>query len=245
MVKPEEIVQNISKTFHEVDLYTLDCSPFSGPILRFCNTKDTNGVDVKFNGIAYEAINFKAEGFSWDSTSMPRPRITVSVADNASALSDMFFNIVVGYRGGQGAVLYRIETMDRYLDGHEDGGTNTYLLSDRYLVDRVISMDKSAICWELITPLDLANLKLPSRQALVDVCSWIYRRYDKDTDNFEYSKSTCACPYAGSKYFDKFGKSCSKAQDCCGHRLSDCVARFGKGAPLPYGGFAGLARVRA
>lgn len=213
--------------------------------MRFCNTKEADGSNVKFNGLEYQAINFKSEGFSWDSTSMPRPRITISVADNASALSDTFFNIVMTYKGGQGAMLYRIETLDRYLDGHEDGGTNTYLLSDRYIVDRIISMDKTSICWEMITPLDLSNLKLPSRQALVDVCCWIYRTYNKDTGQFEYSLSSMACPYTGSKCFNKNGIQCSNQEDCCGHRLSDCVARFGEGAQLPYGGFPGLARVRA
>lgn len=244
IANPERVTQDISKPIINIELYTLDCSVLGGPILRFSNTKDTNGNDIKFNGAAYPAINFKAEGFSWDSSSMPRPKITVSIADDNGNLPNTFLNIVVGYNGGQGASLYRIETLDRYLDGHEDGGSNTYLLSDRYIVDRVINLDNQSCTWELITPMDLSNLKLPSRQALVDVCGWIYRRYNSDTDDFEYYNTSTACPYAGDKYFTKMGVACTKAEDECGHRLNDCVLRFGEGAALPYGGFPGLARVR-
>lgn len=244
IASPERVTQDISTPIINVELYTLDCSVLGGPILRFTNTKDTNGGNIHFNNIEYTAINFKAEGFSWDSSSMPRPKITVSIADDEGNLPNTFLNIVVGYNGGQGASLYRIETLARYLDGHEDGGNNTYLLSDRYIVDRVISMDNQSITWELITPMDLSNLKLPSRQALVDVCGWIYRRYNSDTGEFDYFNTSTACPYTGTACYTKMGVSCTPAEDECGHRLADCVLRFGEGADLPYGGFPGLARVR-
>lgn len=217
----------------------------NGPILRFTNTKEADGSNIRFNGVEYTAINFKAEGFSWDSSSMPRPKITISIADDEGSLPNTFLNIAVAYKGGQGATLYRMETLSRYLDNHEDGGMNAYLLNDRYIVDRVLSIDKQSISWELITPLDLGNLKIPSRQALVDVCSWVYRSYNSDTDDFEYYNTSIQCPYTGTNCYDKYGNSCEKNKDECGHRLKDCVLRFGEGANLPYGGFPGLARVRA
>lgn len=245
IINPERVTQNISKPVINVELYTLDCSVLNGPVLRFTNTKDTDGSNISFNGVEYTAIKFKAEGFSWDSSSMPRPKITVSIADDEGSLPSAFLNIVIAYNGGQGASLYRIETLDRYLDGHEDENMNAYLLQDRFIVDRVLNVDNQTISWELITPMDLANLKVPSRQALVDVCGWVYRRYNSDTGNFEYYNTSTACPYTGSNYFDKNGSSCTKAEDECGHRLNDCVLRYGEGANLPYGGFPGLARVRA
>ena len=54
-----------------------------------------------------------------------------------------------------------------------------------------------------------------------------------------------ACPYTGEACYDKNGETTDESGDVCGHRLSDCVLRFGEGNPLYYGGFPGVARTRA
>ena len=177
---------------------------------------------------------------------MPRPTITASVADKeAGSLSQSAIDLIVGYKGGQGATVYRYRTLARYLDGHEDGGQQICYPPDIYLIDRLVALDKSSAQWELIAPMDLPNCKLPSRQALRDACPWVYRRYNNISEAFDYDATDMACPYTGNRYFTKTGEvTADMTKDVCGRRLSDCVLRFGQENPIYYGGFPGLARIR-
>lgn len=224
-----------------VDLYILDASAFGGGILRWCDTQEADGGVVKYNGSEYPVLPFECEGFAWDKDTPPRPKITASLSSDTD-LMERIMALAITYKGGQGALIYRIRTLARYLDGHEDAGHSIEFPRDMYIVDRIVALTKSSIQWELISPLELPNCELPSRQALRDYCPWIYRHWDADTGQFIYvSSGTQGCPYTGTNYYDKAGNSVAAAQDVCGHRLSDCVLRYGADA-LPYGGFPGLTR---
>lgn len=225
-----------------VNLFVLDASVLGGGIFRFSNSLEDNGANIKFNGNEYPGMNFSTEGFAWDGETMPRPKITASIAGK-NDLSNAFLDLVIGYNGAQGATLYRIRTFERYLDGHEDAGCDVKLPIDVYLVDRIMSMDKSAIQWELIAPTDLPGIKLPNRVMCRDCCTWVYRSYDSTTSQWTYNTTTMACPYTGTACYTKAGVATSdKSLDVCGHKMSDCVLRYGAGKALPYGGFPGLAR---
>lgn len=226
-----------------VSLFQFDSSILGGPVLCFSSTKEENGNSIKFGGVEYPPLNFTAEGFAWDSASIPRPKVTASIAGNGE-LSASFLDMVIAFNGAQGARLTRIRTLVRYLDGHEDGGQAICYPPDIYLIDRVLSLTKSAVQWELIAPMDLPNCKLPSRQALRETCGWIYRRWDSAKGDFIYGTGSLACPYAAEACFNKAGVTAPREQDECGHRLKDCVLRHGEGHPLPFGGFVGLARTR-
>ena len=224
-----------------VSLYILDASANNGAILRWASSAETDGSSIIYNGSTYPPLNFACEGFAWDGDTAPRPKITASIASD-SDLTDRFLALAIGYKGGQGALLYRIRTLARYLDGHEDAGQGIEFPRDMYIVDRITALTKSSSQWELNSPLDLPNCKLPSRQALRDYCPWIYRHWDTDTSAFKYVTSgTQGCPYTGASCYTKAGVSTTSANDECGHRLSDCVLRYGHSA-LPYGGFPGLTR---
>lgn len=239
-----EVSQSLSPDAF-VSLFVLDASAINGGILRWCSTVEADGSPVKWNNDEYPPLNFTTEGFTWDGETMPRPTITASVADKTGgSLSQSALDIIVGYKGGQGATVYRTRTLVRYLDGHEDGGHGIAYPSDVYLIDRLVELTKSYVKWELIAPMDLPNCKLPSRQALRDACPWVYRRYNAESGAFDYDNTDMACPYTGSGCYTKNGETTTAANDECGRRLSDCVLRFGQENPLPYGGFPGLARIR-
>lgn len=224
-----------------ISLFILDASAIGGGILRWASSAEEDGSNIKYNGTEYPPLNFAVEGFAWDGDTPPRPKITASIAGDSN-LSSRFLDMAVGYKGGQGAILYRIRTLARFLDGHEDAGAGIEFPRDMYIVDRIIALTKSSIQWELLSPLDLPNCKLPSRQALRDSCPWIYRHWNSDSNQFEYvSTGTQGCPYTGNSYFTKAGSATTADKDECGRHLSDCVLRFGS-QPLPYGGFPGLKR---
>lgn len=224
-----------------IELFTLDASTIGGGIYRFCGSKEPDGKPISFNGNEYPFLPLETEGFAWDTgAAMPRPQLAIS------ALNQAFYSLVVSTRGLQGAFLCRDRTLVRFLDGHEDEGKNLKFPSDLYRVDRVISMDKNVISFELCGILDLPRCKLPARRALRNLCSWRYRRWDKEKKAWVYEGDTTLCPYAGDKMFTERGEETfDKIEDCCGRRLSDCVKRFGASSNLPFGAFPGIARVRA
>ena len=247
MTTPKPISEEIQSLSPDsfVSLYVLDASAIGGGILRWSSTAEADGSTVKWNGDEYPPFNFAIDGFEWNGKAMPRPTIKASVADmEPGTLSQSALDLIVGYKGGQGATVYRTRTLARYLDGHEDGGHEIAFPADVYLIDRIMAMDKSSVQWELIAPMDLPNCKLPSRQALRDACPWIYRRYNSASEAFDYDATDMACPYTGSACYTKNGDATTAANDECGRRFADCVLRYGQENPLPYGGFPGLARIR-
>ena len=220
-----------------IALFTLDTSNIGGGVYRFCSDKEADGRTIAFGGLEYPQISMTAEGFEWNSDgTMPRPKISVS------ALNETFYSLVVFTKGAQGALLQRDRTLIRFLDGHEDGGKNIKFPSDLYIVDRITQFTSEAVTMELLTPLDLPRCKLPARVALRDLCPWVYRSWNGS--GFSYDQTGNACPYAGTKYFDRYGNICEASADSCGRTAADCVKRFGYRS-LPFGGFCGLARNRA
>ena len=225
-----------------IELFTLDASSVSGGVHRFCGEREADGGAITFNGIEYPFVPIKGEGFEWNGDgTLPRPKITVS------ALNAAFYSMVVAMMAeDEGMILLRRDrTLTKYLDGHAEEGHDYRFPADLYVIDRILSMDKAAIQFELICPTDLPRAKLPSRQALRNSCPWIYRHYNSTTGQFVYDTTENTCPYAGIACFKKDGTmTTNPAEDVCGRRLSDCVLRFGRTA-LPYGAFPGIARARA
>jgi phage-related protein len=75
-----------------------------------------------------------------------------------------------------------------------------------------------------------------------DYCPLVYRRWTGA--GFDYSEATC--PYAGAQSYDLDGNPVPNSMDKPSKRLGTCCrVRFGVNAALPFGGFPGVARVRA
>lgn len=223
-----------------IELFTLDASMIGGGFYRFCGEKESDGQTIAFGGVEYPYIPLQTDGFAWETgKAMPRPKLAIS------ALNQTFYSLVISTRGLQGAMIRRDRTLARFLDGHEDGGSNLKYPSDLYRVDRIISMDNAAISFELCCMLDIPRCKLPARRGLRNLCGWRYRRWDVAL-GWVYNGGTTACPYAGGNMYTEKGIATGEPlEDKCGRRLSDCVLRFGQYNNLPFGAFPGLARVRA
>lgn len=82
-----------------------------------------------------------------------------------------------------------------------------------YYLDRKATENNEIVEFELATPLDLAGVRIPRRQALADLCAWEYK--------------SAECTYNGSL------PTCAKTLDACRQH-------FGENAWLPFGGFPGI-----
>ncbi|SET27760.1 phage minor tail protein L [Thorsellia anophelis] len=85
------------------------------------------------------------------------------------------------------------------------------------------------------SPFDLQGVSLPNRQIHAQ-CHWA---------NCGKYRSGDGCNYLGTKYFDRKGNvTDDPSKDSCGGLLSDCKARFGEDAKLPFGGFPASSLIR-
>lgn len=220
-----------------IELYQIDASVLGGPVYYFTNAPDNENEDlVLFNGQQYTAIQIESEGFEWNGKGQfPRPKMRLSNVTKVALAA------IIEFKGLVGAKLVRMRTYRKYLDNGSEPGTNQVLPLDIYYVDRILSMTKIKIEWELSAITDQQGVKLPKTQVLRDYCDRIYRYYDINSGSFNYENATC--PFTEDLYFKATGDPTDNPTlDSCGKRLINCRQRFGVNAELPYSGFPGVAR---
>jgi lambda family phage minor tail protein L len=232
MAQPTADVQSYSPG-SLIILYELDATSVGGSITRFHDGTNELSDNITWNTFEYNAFPIKAEGFSMKSRGqLPRPTLTVSNADSIMA------ELVDAYNDLIGAKLTRIRTFSKYLDAvNFEGGSNPTadptikFDDDIYYISRKILHNNKVIQFEMTAPNDVIGVKLPRRQAMQNVCTWVYR--------------SAECSYAGGAVADINDLATSDLNvDACGKRLESCKLRFGETAALPYGGFPGLGRLR-
>lgn len=220
-----------------ITLYQLDTSVLGGPVYYFTSSVD-NGNAVFFNGDEYTPIQIEAEEFEYNSRgALPRPKLKIA---NVNLLIG---GIAQQYDDLKGSTLYRIRTFRQFLDNGSFPDPFAHLEIDVYTVDRKVNHNELYIEWELAASIDQADKQLPGRQIIRDTCSYIYRRWDTNTNSFDYSKATC--PYTGTGYFDINGNVVSDpALDTPSKTLNLCCKkRFPGPVDLPFGGFPGVSRI--
>lgn len=238
MTTPIQSIAQSLKPDAPVELFTLDTTSIGGPILHFVQGRDTSQ-RVSFGGVEYEAIDIEFKGLETSGAgALPTPTITVANHDG------IVQTIMNTWGEPLGCTIYRIRTFARVLDGHEEPDGNAFYGPDQFRIERRVTENPVYIEFELSTNFDQEGKQLPGRQVIRDTCLWRYRAFNPATRQFEYAKAQC--PYTGNRYFDINDQEVfDPALDYPSRRISCCEARFGKGNPLPFGGFPGVARVRA
>jgi lambda family phage minor tail protein L len=213
-----------------VELFDLDVG---GTMFRFHAGVNALGNDVVWQTNTYTRLPIQASGFEWRSSgTLPRPKVQIANANGLIGGLTRQNNDLVG------SVLTRRRTFVRYLDAiNFPGGANpsadptAALPSEVYFVARRAAENPAVIEFELAAALDVAGVRLPRRQVVQNVCTWLYRGTE--------------CGYAGDPVAMANDQATSDPLlDKCGKRLSSCKLRFGEHGELPYGGFpaAGLLR---
>lgn len=217
-----------------VSLFTIDATATGGGVHRFV-PGPFQSEPVTYQTHKYTPLPVVIKGIAYGgSGAVARPTLT------ASKLSSTILSGLIGSDRLRGARLTRLRTLTEYLDGQTGADPERHWPLDIYRIERMSKQDSSETVWQLASPLDFEGKKLPGRQVLRDVCGWQYRRWDGKKFVYE----NVQCPYVGSKYFDVNDVAVTvAADDKCSRRLSGCQARFGV-EPLPFGGFAGVARLR-
>ena len=178
-------------------------------------------------GNTYERLPVEATGFDYTSSgSLPRPTIRVAnlMGDITSLL--LLVNATTAGNDLGGAIVRRIRTLKKYLDGEPGADPNARFPTEIWYVDRKSNENRDVVEFELASKLDLAGQMIPRRQVIANICQWKYRGAE--------------CGYTGSNYWNINNQSVSTlAEDVCGKRVESCKLRFGATAELPFGSFPG------
>jgi lambda family phage minor tail protein L len=143
----------------------------------------SNGIggNIKWQGIDYRPFNI--EGSAWELSNdqrLPRPKLTVS--NKGQIVSTLLRK----YKNLNGCKVIRKRTLARFLDdenfpnnnnpyGAEN--TNAGFPDEKYYISHVISENKESVEFELITPLEMENQKIPNRKVHSVRCGFVYRGY--------------------------------------------------------------------
>lgn len=206
-------------------------------VLRFHAGASLSNQAIIWAGNTYAKMPVQASGFEYSGQgTLPRPTLQIS---NLSGLISGYLILVNLYNPGNdltGAKLVRRRTLARFLDAANfENNTNPFGTPDPtaefpqeiYYFDRKSLENRDMVEFELVSPFDLAGVKLPKRQILVNSCQWQYR-----------DPSTCG--YSGNNYWNKADQPVgSLAQDVCGKRVSSCKLRF-PNRELRFGSFPGV-----
>lgn len=221
-----------------VFLFTLDATSVGGTIMRFVQGKINETTPVSFGGQIYQPIDIEFRGLdATGSGALPTPSLKLA---NTEGLPQAIINT---WGDLLGCTLYRHRTFARFLDGQPDADPGAFYGPDIFLIERKSDENATFIEWELSVSVDQQGKQIPGRQIIRDTCLSRYRAWNAATGKFDYTN--VQCPYAGTRYFDVNDQPVAQAaQDKPSRRKSCCEARFGKGNPLPFGGFLGTTRPR-
>lgn len=150
-----------------VDLCSLDLNPIGHNLIQRFHPYDSGAV-ITFNGLIYQPLPLKLDGFELTSRGLPIPKITVgNVLGTISAL-------IEDYDGLQGAKFSRIRTLSQYLDQPPNPN---YIIGqpDVFFVDRVSEETALSVTFELRSILEINGRRLPGRWITQNTCTAIFK----------------------------------------------------------------------
>ena len=149
-------------------------------VYRFHDGSNMNSSgELVWDGNSYQRFPVKTEGFEFTGKGqIPRPKFTVSNALGTITALMALVNQTTPGNDLAGAKFTRIRTLARYIDAANfTGGTNPFgtpdtsskLPDEIYFIDRKLSENRDFVEFELVSELDLLNLRLPRRQVTKDI----------------------------------------------------------------------------
>jgi len=164
-----------------IDLYSLDLTNIgTSTVYYFCNMSNNNCKPITFNSVQYVPFPILGESFGYDGKgAIQRPKLTVSNINGFTS------QLLLENQQLNGAVITRTRVYARFLDAVNfpsplpvwvtPDPTAAYA-SDTWVINRKVTENNQVVVFELVSPLELNNVKLPRRQIIANVCMWKYRQ---------------------------------------------------------------------
>jgi len=189
-----------------IELYEVEAGPGMG-INRFHAGKIVDK-NIIFDGFSYPCLPIEADGFeSKGDGTLPRPRLVVGNPDGI--ISDLIKrqDDMVGNKFKRIRIFLKFLDAVNFPESDNPFGTpdsDARFDDDIYIFNRKVSENKYYIEFELISPLEVENYKLPARLMIANYCPWRYRGI--------------GCRY-GQRYNDKGPETALKKQEDWGKKI--------------------------
>ena len=160
-----------------IELYEVEVGPGMG-IKKFHAGKIIDK-DIVFNGFTYTCLPIEADGFeSKGDGTLARPRLVVGNPDGI--ISDMIKrqDDMVGNQFKRIRIFLKFLDAVNFPENDNPFGTpdpDARFDDDIYIFNRKVSENKYYVEFELISPLEVENYKLPARLMIANYCPWRYR----------------------------------------------------------------------
>ena len=165
----------------------------AGELYRFHNGLNQGRTNIWWQGNEYQAYPIKADGFEISGQG-PSSRPTLTVSN----LYGIITGIAVNLGQGVGGKVTRRLVYAQFLDARNfEGGKNaqadpTQEAVSYYIIEQLKSLDDKQATFELASPAETDNAKIPLLMITSDVCIWQYR--------------SPQCGYTGGPVADEFDK---------------------------------------
>jgi lambda family phage minor tail protein L len=126
----------------------------------------------------YSALPMMMEGIELTGTGANN-RPTITIANVLSVFRAAIQAQSFQYDDLIGKVITRRTTFGKYLVGGDSEGVPEEFPIRRYYIDRIAQENRLSIQFELASPFDVENIKLPSRTVVGKYCSWEYQGFAK------------------------------------------------------------------
>lgn len=141
----------------------------------------SNGLytDLIFNGITYSAFPIEVKGFELDGKGqLPRPKIRAANVQGIISQYLHSFDDLIGAKFIRRRVFAKFIDAENFPNNINPFGTPdpTGAFADEiFYIDRKTAENRVFVEWEMVTPLEAPNAKLPNRIMLANQCIWAYR----------------------------------------------------------------------
>jgi lambda family phage minor tail protein L len=186
-----------------IELFQLDGSVIDVDILyHFYDGSNNNYKPLVFDGIEYTPFPIKMEQVDKDGKGQPvRPKLTVSNINGFVSALLLGNSNLIGAKVSRKRVFVRTLDAVNFPNGVNPWGTpdpTAIVSNDVFCVNRKVQENPEVVEFELATPIEIDNVKLPRRQILATMGTCRYR--DAET-----------CGYSSLPVADKNNKSFTAA----------------------------------
>lgn len=232
---PDKMAQELPKLEQPnalIELFEIDLSHIyssydpnkKGEIYYLHNGVNQGRQNVIWKGREYLAYAIQADGFELSGQG-PSNRPSLSISN----LYGLITGIAEEFGQALGAKVTRRQVYAQFLDGANFPNGNpkadpTQEVVSYYIVEQLKSLTDEVATFELASPAETDNARIPLLMITSDVCIWRYR--------------SAECGYTGGAVADEFDNPTNDPKlDKCSHCLRGCKLRFGENSILPFGGF--------
>jgi lambda family phage minor tail protein L len=179
-----------------LNLLEVDATSLGGTVYRFYDGTNNNFLPVVFNGVEYQPYPFQLTDMAIDGQgSLPRPKLTLANLNGFLSSVVLQNNNLIGAKFTRKRVYARFIDAENFPNNINPYGTPDPLAAysdEVFYINRKTNENKQTISFELVTPLELDNVKLPRRQIWAKICPFSYRGE--------------SCGYTGVPISDQNGK---------------------------------------